>query len=72
MKTCSSYETDIMYHHSLLEVVDHFRRTMNETSFSIIYELGILSGHDLSDQGPLDCHNQHSPLSCIWPKDYGK
>ena len=45
--------TDILYTHSLWEVVDHSRSKMHETCLIIIHEPGMRPGPE-SNRGPLD------------------
>ena len=48
-----AYGTEILYTHSLWEVVDHSRSKMHETCLIIIHDPGMRPGPE-SNQGPLD------------------
>ena len=48
-----AYGTEILYTHSLWEVVDHSRSKMHETCLIIIHDPGMRPGPELN-RGPLD------------------
>ena len=54
--------TEILYTHSIWEVVDHSRSKMHETCLIIIHDPGIELGPE-SNQGPLDKQMSVLPLS---------
>ena len=54
--------TEILYTHSLWEVVDHSRTKMHETCLIIIHHPGMRRGPE-SNRGPLDLRMSALPLS---------
>ena len=54
--------TEILYTHSLWEVVDHSRSKMHETCLIIIHDPGMRPGPE-SNRGPLDKRTSALPLS---------
>ena len=54
--------TEILYTHSLWEVVDHSRSKMHETCLIIIHDPGMRPGPE-SNQGPLDQRTSALPMS---------